>query len=159
MSSLDLTGAGRSPCTPLYAAPEQLRGAPQPQSDLYALGLLLATMLDGEPPYHALSGPDLVAAQLNDAPVPWGPRTEASPLCDIIAIACQKDAARRFDTARKILLATDPDEATVKEVAERLGFQALGRFASQYRHQFGEYPAETLRRLERTRVEPIPWRA
>lgn len=67
--------------------------------------------------------------------------------------------ARRFDTARKILLATDPDEATVKEVAERLGFQALGRFASQYRHQFGEYPAETLRRLERTRVEPIPWRA
>lgn len=65
--------------------------------------------------------------------------------------------ARRFDTARKVLRSADAEGTTVKEVAERLGFQALGHFASQYRYSFGEYPTETLRRPGRTRTEPIPW--
>ncbi len=66
---------------------------------------------------------------------------------------------RRFDTARRELLAADPEGTTVKDLAERLGFQALGHFASQYRSRFGEYPTETLRRVEHTRVKPIAWRA
>ena len=40
-----------------------------------------------------------VVAQLGDAPVPWGPRTQASALFPILEIACQKDATRRFDNA------------------------------------------------------------
>lgn len=99
-SSLDLTGSGRSPCTPLYAAPEQLRGFVAPRSDLYSLAILLATLLDGEPPYQHVRGAELIAAQLDPGDVPWGPRTRDSALFDVIAIAGAKDAARRFDSAR-----------------------------------------------------------
>lgn len=98
-SSLDLTGSGRSPCTPLYAAPEQLRGFVAPRSDLYSLAVLLATLLDGQPPYHALSGAHLVSAQMGEEPVPWGPRTRQSALFDVIALAGNKDPSQRFDSA------------------------------------------------------------
>ncbi len=43
------------------------------------------------------------------------------------------------------LAANSPDSITVTVVAGRWGFVHLGRFASQYRQQFGETPSETLR--------------
>ena len=43
------------------------------------------------------------------------------------------------------LTANSPDSATVTMIAGRWGFTHLGRFASQYRRQFGETPSKTLR--------------
>ncbi|MBA2956093.1 helix-turn-helix domain-containing protein [Nocardioides sp. MAH-18] len=43
------------------------------------------------------------------------------------------------------LVANDPARTTVSEVASRWGFCNFGRFAAQYRTQFGELPAHTLR--------------
>lgn len=52
---------------------------------------------------------------------------------------------RRLERAREILEAAPPD-TTVTEVAARLGFFELGRFAGRYRELFGERPSETLAR-------------
>jgi len=52
----------------------------------------------------------------------------------------------RLERAREDLLAADPDDRTVTEVAARWGFLHLSRFASAYAGRFGELPSETLRR-------------
>ena len=52
----------------------------------------------------------------------------------------------RLDAARRDLLAADPTAGgTVEVIARRWGFAHLGRFASYYRHAFGELPSATLR--------------
>ena len=50
----------------------------------------------------------------------------------------------RMHAARQRLLVSGPKETTVTHVATSLGFYDLGRFASRYRHRFGEYPSDTL---------------
>jgi len=50
----------------------------------------------------------------------------------------------RMERARDDLRDDDPSQATVAEIAHRWGFGHLGRFAAQYRAQFGEMPSETL---------------
>lgn len=52
----------------------------------------------------------------------------------------------RMDSARRALLTSNAEEATVTTIALQHGFNHLGRFAVHYRHAFGELPSETLRR-------------
>ncbi len=56
----------------------------------------------------------------------------------------------RVHAARQRLLEAEPQETTVAQVAMSLAFYDLGRFASRYRHRFGENPSETLRSASRT---------
>ena len=51
---------------------------------------------------------------------------------------------RRLQLARRALRASVPQTTTVSDVARRYGFESLGRFASDYRAQFGELPSATL---------------
>jgi len=53
---------------------------------------------------------------------------------------------RRLERTNAQLSAADPDAASVTEIALDNGFAHLGRFSAAYRHRFGEYPSETLRR-------------
>ena len=71
-SMMNLTGDGRSPCTPLYAAPEQMRGSVTPKSDLYSLAMLLAALIEGYAPYGEHRGAMLISRQLDGGEVPWG---------------------------------------------------------------------------------------
>src|SRR5215471_8624662 len=58
--------------------------------------------------------------------------------------------SRRLHVARELLSSEADKPATVTEVATRLGFVELGRFAVAYRSAFGELPSETLRRSGRS---------
>lgn len=56
----------------------------------------------------------------------------------------------RLLEARRILSSPTGKPPTVTEVATRLGFVELGRFAAAYRTAFGECPSDTLRRSSRS---------
>jgi AraC-like DNA-binding protein len=53
---------------------------------------------------------------------------------------------RRLERVRAQLLAADTESRCVTEIALAHGFGHLGRFSAAYRHQFGEFPSETLHR-------------
>src|SRR5215469_6565927 len=55
------------------------------------------------------------------------------------------DRLRRLSRVHRILRA-DPSAKSVSVVAKSNGFQGLGRFASDYKAAFGEYPSTTLLR-------------
>jgi AraC-like DNA-binding protein len=52
----------------------------------------------------------------------------------------------RLNAARLDLLAGDPTQDTVADIAHRWGFTHLGRFATGYREAFDELPSQSLRR-------------
>ena len=61
------TGTGIVPGSPAYMAPEQLAGAvPTPQSDFYALGVMLFQLLAGRLPYEAASMGELLRQVASD---------------------------------------------------------------------------------------------
>lgn len=90
-------------CTPLYAAPELLRGKPEYRMDLYALGLVMAEMLDGVSPYTADACGFHDSPHLSSDPVPIGPRAATSALAPIIRRACEKRPELRYESAVEML--------------------------------------------------------
>ena len=54
--------------------------------------------------------------------------------------------AVRLSAAHDDLLAADPTATGVSEIALARGFRHLGRFAAEYRRQYGESPSATLQR-------------
>lgn len=68
---------------------------------------------------------------------------------------------RRLNFCKQELLEASHGETTVAAIATKHGFYELGRFASVYRHYFGELPSNTLRRargLVAVGVQPIAGR-
>lgn len=132
-----MTIDGSVTCTPAYAAPEVLRGDAVFQSDLYALGLVMAEMLEGELVYKDYS--DFVAAskQLEQGPVPFGEAARRSPLFPVIERACAKNPADRFSSADQMrcALLNIPVERDTKS-------------AEEDRHAIGEIVAKYAQRLE-----------
>jgi len=89
-------------CTPQYAAPELLQRAPVPASDLYALGHVMAELLDGRAPYDNDNALIAATNQLRETPVPLGRRAATSPLAGIIRRAVAKPVAERFESAAEM---------------------------------------------------------
>jgi len=120
VDGLDLTTAGMIVGTVAYLAPERLEGQPAtPQSDLYAVGVVLYEALTGRAPYRADTPLGLIRAIDAHAPVPL---VEAAPGVDAALVgtverAMAKDPARRFSTAAVMAAALRSDPAETVAMA------------------------------------------
>ena len=84
------------------------------------------------------------------------PRTLHKAFVDITGVGPHAYFLRqRLNAARHQLVAGDPRQQTVTNIALELGFTELGRFAGRYRDFFGENPSQTLQRARR-HVESLP---
>jgi serine/threonine protein kinase len=103
-SQTELTKDGQMVGTPFYMAPEQVRGIEVgPQTDLYAVGLVMAEMVAGE---RAIGGDSLISvymAQIADQPLELPEVVRASPWAAIIAKATQKPLGLRYGSAREMV--------------------------------------------------------
>ncbi len=93
--------------TPRYMAPEQVSGAaPTPQSDIYALAIVVYEALAGRPPFVAKESKVLLEMQLKEKPaelhtiVPV-PRAVSA----VLMRALSKDPGQRYATAGDFMLA------------------------------------------------------
>ena len=91
-----------------YLAPEQVEGqAPDAQTDVYALGLVIYAMLVGQPPFHD-PNPWVAAVQrLKVAPEPLGRRNPTVPpeTETVVMRAIDRDRARRYASATELATA------------------------------------------------------
>jgi eukaryotic-like serine/threonine-protein kinase len=105
-SDRTLTGAGSVVGTPRYLAPEMWAGAPASvRTDLYAMGLVLYLLLDGELPHGGLRGKDLASAvRFRDLPRLTGRLPEVPrELCEVIDACVERDPDRRPASADEVV--------------------------------------------------------
>jgi eukaryotic-like serine/threonine-protein kinase len=108
----ELTQAGLRPMTPGYASPEQIRGeAVSTASDVYALGVLLYTLLAGQHPYltSGRQPHEVARAILEEEPKPPSAvaaedarRRLRDDLDTIVLAAMRKEPERRYATAEQL---------------------------------------------------------
>ena len=90
-------GAGRLVGTACYTAPEQAQGeAPQPQADVYSLGVVFHEMLCGQPPFTGRTATELLAQHLV-APVSRLPRSLGAYQCLVDQLLAKQPQHRPAD--------------------------------------------------------------
>jgi eukaryotic-like serine/threonine-protein kinase len=106
----DMTETGSIMGTAQYLSPEQAQGlAVSPQSDLYAIGIVLYELLTGRVPFDGESAVTIALKQVSEAPVPpsaWNPAVP--PELDAIVLhALEKNPAARFASADEFIAALE----------------------------------------------------
>ena len=89
--------------TPLYMAPEQMRGGrPDPRSDIWAMGVVLYEALSGQPPFTGRTQLEVAAAVLKETPARL-PTDIPQNLVRIIERCLCKEPVQRFQRALEML--------------------------------------------------------
>ena len=121
----EMTATGAFLGTPLYAAPEQIRGGNVDfRTDLYSLGGTLYTLLCGKAPFEG-SGGALLSHILSDAPVPLHKQRPELPrgLCRVVHRLLQKEPGRRYAShvqVRQALLPYAPHALRPTDLGRRI---------------------------------------
>ncbi len=101
----DLTMKGDRIGTPMYMAPEQIRGKKvDTRADIYALGVVLYQMLAGSPPYKA-DTPLTVMRQVTEAepdPLEEFNSSVCKPLVRVVQKMMAKDLDERYGSAEEV---------------------------------------------------------
>ncbi|RMH63147.1 MAG: serine/threonine protein kinase [Calditrichaeota bacterium] len=153
-----LTMTGLIVGTPAYMSPEQAHGDPlNPQSDIYALGILLYEMLTGIKPFYGSNNTEILAkiikGRYTAAPVlnPEIPRK----VQHIIRKALHRDRRRRFKTA----------SAMIHELEKTLPWQVrsrkkiiLSRFLETAGNEAGQTTDETLKMQMAEKASARGWK-
>ncbi len=104
-NDLSLTQTGMVMGTPLYMAPEQMRGHPvDARADVYAIGSILFECLSGRTPFIAQSMTEIVVKVTTEtAPAVRTFRPDVPPAMEALIAAClDKDPARRPSDANAL---------------------------------------------------------
>jgi serine/threonine protein kinase len=146
--------------SPLYMAPEMFDGHVSPQSDVYALGVILFEVLVGSPPFAAQSISELMTCHQRNAPPLWQLERLAIPeeLEEIAGRALHKQRFLRYKTAGRLLRAFE--EVGVPEQREESLRQRIVELVSTPRQDEPEgKPASTNELPEHTTHDLIARRA
>lgn len=101
-----MTRSGMIAGTPLYMAPEQVKGEVcDPRSDLFSLGSLVYTLLTGQPPFQADSPYAAMQKIVHDESIAlWELRGDVPEwLCGFVGKLLEKRAEDRFQSAREVV--------------------------------------------------------
>lgn len=109
--AVSMTGDGLLLGTPLYMAPEQIRGRPlDRRCDIYALGAILYAGVTGRPPFDRKQTAATLMAHLNDPVPPMGTfvDTPVPRLLEEVVLRCLRKArSDRFDSVDALEHALD----------------------------------------------------
>ena len=98
-----LTGTGYRLGTPRYMSPEMARGQKVGLAgDLYAVALLMAEMITGQPVVRGQSQVELLLAHSEDTPLPLDEEVCRSPFHGVILRGLAKDVQVRYHTAMQM---------------------------------------------------------
>jgi serine/threonine-protein kinase len=107
-----LTNTGVAVGSPVYMAPEQVRGSREigPRADVWGLGVVLYELLTEALPFEAESLPDLCLKIANEPPVSLQSRRADVPaaLAAVVARCLEKDPVRRYFDAADLAEALAP---------------------------------------------------
>jgi len=107
-----------------FMAPEQAAGKPlDARADLYALGLVMFTMLTGKPPFRSMQLTQIISRQLHEKPPRVGSLVPGLPaeLDELISQLLEKDPAKRPASAlavgRRLTAIADAGAAANEQAA------------------------------------------
>jgi serine/threonine-protein kinase len=107
-----LTSTGVAVGSPVYMAPEQVRGSREigPRTDVWGLGVVLYELLTEAMPFEAESLPDLCMKIANEPPISLASRRADVPaaLAAVVARCLEKDPVKRYFDAADLAEALAP---------------------------------------------------
>ena len=114
------TGPGVVVGTAGYMSPEQVRGlAVDHRSDIFSFGIVLYEMISGAQPFRRDSSVETLNAILHDDPPPLKEDTIPPVLARLLEHALDKNASRRFESAKDVAFALDAISGTSETSAAR----------------------------------------